>query len=103
IDRQRKPKISDFGCSRGFGSEQSSSNIVRGIIAYNAPEVLRGELYTWAADIYSLGMIMWEISTNPTRRPFQGIGVNLAVLREAIIGRSSGETGGYSANSSILY
>ncbi|RIA86865.1 kinase-like domain-containing protein, partial [Glomus cerebriforme] len=28
-----------------------------------APEIFRGQKYTKASDIYSLGMIMWEIMT----------------------------------------
>ena len=28
-----------------------------------APEVLRGKPYTKAADIYSIGIIMWEITS----------------------------------------
>ncbi|RIB16776.1 kinase-like domain-containing protein [Gigaspora rosea] len=34
---------------------------VFGILPYIAPEVLDGEQYTTASDIYSFGIIMWEI------------------------------------------
>ncbi|RIB00086.1 kinase-like domain-containing protein [Gigaspora rosea] len=34
---------------------------VYGILPYIAPEVLDGEQYTTASDIYSFGIIMWEI------------------------------------------
>ena len=33
-----------------------------------APEVLQGKIYTMASDIYSFGMIMWELITG--RIPF---------------------------------
>ncbi|CAG8562329.1 16167_t:CDS:2 [Cetraspora pellucida] len=37
-----------------------------GAMPYMAPEVLRSKLYTKAADIYSFGMLMWEVATgNP--------------------------------------
>jgi serine/threonine protein kinase len=39
-----------------------------GIIPYMAPEILQGQKYTKASDIYSFGMIMWEFMTG--RRPF---------------------------------
>ncbi|CAG8674986.1 255_t:CDS:2, partial [Racocetra fulgida] len=43
-------------------------NEVYGIIPYIAPEVLRGGKLTTASDVYSLGMIMWEITSG--QRPF---------------------------------
>ena len=39
-----------------------------GIIPYIAPEVFQGQKYTEKSDIYSFGMIMWEVMTG--RRPF---------------------------------
>src|SRR5438105_4448631 len=36
---------------------------VYGSLPYVAPEVLQGEEYSKAADIYSFGTIMWEIAT----------------------------------------
>jgi serine/threonine protein kinase len=41
---------------------------VYGIIPYVAPEVLQGKKYTKVSDIYSFGMIMWEVMVG--RRPF---------------------------------
>ncbi|POG72942.1 kinase-like domain-containing protein [Rhizophagus irregularis DAOM 181602=DAOM 197198] len=41
---------------------------VYGVMPYVAPEVLRGNSYTQAADIYSFGMIMYFIATG--RQPF---------------------------------
>src|SRR5262249_51550300 len=79
------PKISDFGFSRGFGLSWSSWNIAAVAITYIAPEVLKGEPTTWAADVYSLGMIMWEISASLSRRPFQNRFQDSAALRNAII------------------
>ncbi|PKC61254.1 kinase-like protein [Rhizophagus irregularis] len=43
-------------------------NEIYGIIPYVAPEVLQGQKYTKALDIYSFGMIMRELMTG--RRPF---------------------------------
>ena len=49
-------------------NQSSQSNDIYGIMPYVAPEILIGKPYTKAADIYSFGMIMWELMTG--RRPF---------------------------------
>src|SRR5215213_9689790 len=41
--------------------DEESSNKVYGIVSYVAPEVLRGNKNTKESDIYSVGMLMWEI------------------------------------------
>jgi len=51
--------LTDFGLS---GPANRSSNGVYGVLPYVAPEVLRGKPYTTAADIYSFGIIMIEMS-----------------------------------------
>ncbi|RGB42699.1 kinase-like domain-containing protein, partial [Rhizophagus diaphanus] len=56
----------DFGLSKS--AIESSDDEVYGIIPYVAPEVFQGQKYTKASDIYSYGMIMWELMTG--RRPF---------------------------------
>ncbi|EXX69728.1 Cmk2p [Rhizophagus irregularis DAOM 197198w] len=58
----------DFGISKSAIGSSDNGNEVYGIIPYVAPEVLQGQKYTKASDIYSFGMIMWELMTG--RRPF---------------------------------
>ncbi|GES81595.1 kinase-like domain-containing protein [Rhizophagus clarus] len=52
--------ISDFGLSQPADRPAKSKEIY-GIIPYIAPEVLRGNQYNMASDIYSFGIIMWEM------------------------------------------
>jgi serine/threonine protein kinase len=54
--------ISDFGLS-GPANEQKSDDKVYGVMPYIAPEVLNGEPYTSSSDIYSVGVIMAELSS----------------------------------------
>jgi serine/threonine protein kinase len=43
-----------------------SENEVYGVLPYIAPEVLRGGHYTQSSDIYSFGIIMYEIFSRIT-------------------------------------
>jgi serine/threonine protein kinase len=48
----------------GFcGPVDKSSKSIYGNLPYIAPEVINGKEYTFASDIYSVAIIMWEIST----------------------------------------
>ena len=53
-------KISDLGFC---GPADKSSKYIYGNLPYVAPEVIAGREYTFASDIYSIGMLMWEISS----------------------------------------
>ncbi|CAI2177624.1 14726_t:CDS:2 [Funneliformis geosporum] len=65
-DNTKYIKIGDLGLSKS--ATEAADNETYGIIPYMAPEVLQGQKYTTASDIYSFGMIMWEYMTG--RRPF---------------------------------
>ncbi|GES90017.1 kinase-like domain-containing protein [Rhizophagus clarus] len=61
--------VGDLGISKSATeSTNDNNNETYGIIPYMAPEIFKGQKYTKASDIYSLGMIMWELMTG--RRPF---------------------------------
>ncbi|RIB26539.1 kinase-like domain-containing protein [Gigaspora rosea] len=62
--------ITDLGLSRQK-DEYASKEGIYGVIPYVAPEVLKGQKYTQETDIYSLGVIMTEISTG--KRPYEGL------------------------------
>ncbi|CAD2096979.1 TKL protein kinase [Plasmodium vinckei petteri] len=54
-------KICDFGLSiQNFDDKPKYLGIV-GTYQWTAPEILRGEGYTKKADIYSFGVILWEL------------------------------------------
>ena len=62
-------RIGDLGLSKSAtDSTEDDNNENYGIIPYMAPEIFQGQKYTTASDIYSFGMIMWEVMTG--RRPF---------------------------------
>ncbi|RHZ83889.1 hypothetical protein Glove_87g6 [Diversispora epigaea] len=57
--------ISDFGLSKLIGQDikNPEKREIFGVMPYIAPEVLSGEEYTKAADVYSFGIIAYEIVT----------------------------------------
>ncbi|POG76774.1 kinase-like domain-containing protein, partial [Rhizophagus irregularis DAOM 181602=DAOM 197198] len=55
--------ISDFGLSGPANEQKSDDKIVYGVMPYIAPEALNGEPYTSSSDIYSVGVIMAELSS----------------------------------------
>ncbi|KAH0787678.1 TKL family protein kinase [Histomonas meleagridis] len=71
LDENNYPKISDFGMARtkGTGNEDKSSGI--GTSQWMAPEVLNSNTYDEKADVYSYGMIIWEMLTGDV--PYRGI------------------------------
>src|SRR3954463_10468416 len=52
--------ISDLGFC---GPVDKPLNSIYGNLPYIAPEVIAGKETTFASDIYSIGMLMWEISS----------------------------------------
>ncbi|GBC03197.1 hypothetical protein RclHR1_05000010 [Rhizophagus clarus] len=58
--------ISDMGLCGDVNN--MDENKLYGVMPYMAPELFRKELYTKAADIYSIGMIMYFVATG--RQPF---------------------------------
>ncbi|KAG9306485.1 hypothetical protein G9A89_008421 [Geosiphon pyriformis] len=59
-------KIGDLGLCQPVKNEATTTTEekkIYGVIPYIPPEVLRGENFTTAGDIYSYGMLLWELST----------------------------------------
>ncbi|KAM3138695.1 hypothetical protein pb186bvf_009259 [Paramecium bursaria] len=56
VDRSQKVKLIDFG----FSNNLSDSSIC-GTPGYMAPEILRKEKYTTKADLFSVGVIMYQL------------------------------------------
>ena len=66
-------KVLDFGIAkvaRQSGDSSTEHNLLMGTPTYMAPEVAQGETADARADIFALGVILYEMAAK--RRPFQG-------------------------------
>ncbi|CAI2170433.1 19993_t:CDS:2 [Funneliformis geosporum] len=69
VIHQGKAKITDFGNSKSMNTMTKIHDHIFGNISYIAPEVLRKKPYTKYSDIYSLGVLLWELSSG--KPPFK--------------------------------
>ena len=70
LDDDFHPLITDFGLSKIFDFNNSSNQSKPvGTIAYMAPELLEGKRYGRKADVYSFGILMYEVVTDDQAYP----------------------------------
>eukprot|EP00163_Fabomonas_tropica_P019891 TRINITY_DN348_c1_g1_i6.p1 TRINITY_DN348_c1_g1~~TRINITY_DN348_c1_g1_i6.p1 ORF type:complete len:817 (-),score=197.71 TRINITY_DN348_c1_g1_i6:1207-3657(-) len=69
LDDELNIKVSDLGVSRVVDLSHTMS--VCGTPKWMSPEVIRGEKYTEKADVYSFGMVVWELCTRKV--PYENI------------------------------
>ena len=72
INRDGAVKVTDFGIAQALSDTlpQARSEVVWGSPHYFAPEQARGEKPTPASDVYSIGIVLYEMVTG--RLPFVG-------------------------------
>ena len=63
IDKNYNIKLGDFGLSRFIGKNSENIKGKIGTPHWMAPEILLGGKYEYHSDIFSYGMILWEILT----------------------------------------
>ena len=69
ISTEGKVKVMDFGIARAASSNTVSSDVM-GSVHYSSPEQARNGFVDGRSDIYSLGIVMYEMVTG--RVPFDG-------------------------------
>ena len=70
LDEKKKVKITDFGIADILDSDVTRTQSLMGTPQYIAPEILNRDALTAQSDIYSIGILMYEMCT--TTVPFVG-------------------------------
>jgi tRNA A-37 threonylcarbamoyl transferase component Bud32 len=81
FDEAERPLLADFGIAlrRGFGPRVTTAGMAVGSTAYMAPEQARGEEVDARADLYSVGVLAWEMLTG--KLPYMaGDALSMAVM-----------------------
>jgi beta-lactam-binding protein with PASTA domain/tRNA A-37 threonylcarbamoyl transferase component Bud32 len=70
VDGDGRVKVTDFGIARGGASQMTEVGSIVGTAQYLSPEQARGEAVDPRSDLYSLGIVMYELLTGSV--PFTG-------------------------------
>lgn len=82
LPRDVEPMLSDFGLVRVMDSAtQTSSGLITGTPAYMSPEQARGDRVDYRTDVYSLGVILYELLAG--QAPFDG-DTSLKIINKVI-------------------
>ena len=72
FDIEDRPRLADFGCARDLaGAALTQSGTSLGTPAYMAPEQLEGQAADPRADVYALGVVLFELVKG--ERPYAGV------------------------------
>ncbi|MGH3009924.1 MAG: Stk1 family PASTA domain-containing Ser/Thr kinase [Gaiellaceae bacterium] len=70
VDREGRVKVTDFGIARAGTSQMTEAGSIVGTAQYLSPEQARGTEVDQRSDLYSLGVVLYELLTGET--PFEG-------------------------------
>jgi eukaryotic-like serine/threonine-protein kinase len=70
VDEEDHAKVTDFGIARAGASEMTETGSIMGTAQYLSPEQAQGHAVTEASDLYSIGVMLYEMIAG--RLPFEG-------------------------------
>ena len=74
-----KVKVMDFGIAHFESSSMTQTGVAMGTPNYISPEQLKGKDVSPSSDIFSLGVVLYEMLTH--RRPFTGENISALVYK----------------------
>jgi serine/threonine protein kinase len=79
IDRRLKPFLADFGVARMETSTMTGPGKTIGTLSYMSPEQVMGSTVDHRADLFALGVILYELLTG--KKPFAGDNMSTIVYK----------------------
>jgi predicted Ser/Thr protein kinase len=79
IDKNGKPYIADFGVARMEESTMTRSGTTVGTLSFMSPEQIKGQEIDGRSDLFSLGVILYELLTG--KMPFDGDNISTIVYK----------------------
>jgi len=70
LDEEGRARVTDFGIARAGASDMTLTGSIMGTAQYLSPEQAQGQAVTVASDLYSIGVILYELLTGVV--PFEG-------------------------------
>ena len=80
VDAEGRAKVTDFGIARAGASDMTQTGSIMGTAQYLSPEQAQGHAVSAASDIYSIGIILYEMLTG--RVPFEGESAVTVALKQ---------------------
>jgi beta-lactam-binding protein with PASTA domain/tRNA A-37 threonylcarbamoyl transferase component Bud32 len=80
VDADGRAKVTDFGIARAGASDMTQTGSIMGTAQYLSPEQAQGHAVSAASDIYSIGIILYELLTG--RVPFEGESAVTVALKQ---------------------
>jgi serine/threonine protein kinase len=85
LSNQGVIKIVDFGIAKATSNKvETQAGVIKGKLAYMSPEQVKGQKLDRRSDIFSLGIVLYELATH--KRPFSGKS-DLDILRAILENR----------------
>jgi beta-lactam-binding protein with PASTA domain/predicted Ser/Thr protein kinase len=70
VDAEGRAKVTDFGIAKAGASDMTQTGSIMGTAQYLSPEQAQGHAVSAPSDLYSIGIILYEMLTG--RVPFEG-------------------------------